>query len=214
LPWSERAPAPRRLLVVAAATATLAVVCITTLDPIVARLVTRFEAHPAWPFPTQVLEWIVLVPLWAWALTIGLCAGMVVTSIVPRLRASAPAWMFVAGVNVTSRFLTNLLKDATDRPRPYAWVTKQVESTFGEGGVSFPSGHVSLFASVIIPLVVLYPRLRPLLAVIVFVAAARVATSQHFLSDTLGAVTLVTLVTWLVGQAVRPLPAARPRASR
>jgi hypothetical protein len=112
---------------------------------------------------------------------------MLVTVSVKRLRVHAPAWMFVTGVHLVSRLTTNWFKDATGRLRPAEWLKQRTDETFGwEGGISFPSGHVVLFASLVIPLAVLYPRLRPLLAIAVFAALARIAVNAHFVSDAIG----------------------------
>jgi len=54
---------------------------------------------------------------------------------------------------------------------------------------------------------ILYPRTRPLLPLIAFVAVARIAVNAHFISDTLGGVSLVSLMAWAAGQGVRPLTA-------
>jgi membrane-associated phospholipid phosphatase len=76
-------------------------------------------------------------------------------------------------------------------------------------GVSFPSGHVVLFASVLVPLAVVAPRTRPLLLIVGYAMLARVVVHAHFASDVIAALTLVTLVAWACGWAIRPLPASR-----
>jgi membrane-associated phospholipid phosphatase len=53
-----------------------------------------------------------------------------------------------------------------------------------------------LFASIVVPLAVVYPRARPLLAIAVFAMTARVAVHAHFLSDVFGGFALVALLTW------------------
>ena len=74
---------------------------------------------------------------------------------------------------------------------------------FWRDGWSFPSGHVMLFASIVIPLVVVYPRTRPLLAIVAFVALARVAVNAHFVSDVFGGVALTAAITWLCARWLR-----------
>ncbi|MBA3463841.1 MAG: phosphatase PAP2 family protein, partial [Deltaproteobacteria bacterium] len=61
------------------------------------------------------------------------------------------------------------------------------------------------FASLVIPAIALAPRLWPLFSIVVFVCLARMVASAHYLSDVLGSISLVALVTWLCGYAIRPL---------
>jgi membrane-associated phospholipid phosphatase len=99
------------------------------------------------------------------------------------------------------------------RYRPHQWV-KIGGPTFGHigQGASFPSGHVTLFGGLILPLVIAVPRLRPLLLVIPFVMVARIAVMAHFLSDVLAGLALISFVAWacapLLG-ADHDAPAAR-----
>jgi membrane-associated phospholipid phosphatase len=205
LPWRERRAAPRTLLVIAAVSAIVSASCILVLDQPVARWLALYEPLALWDVGIEVLEWAVLLPVHKLALQLLLVTGMLVTVSVKRLRVHAPAWMFVTGVHLVSRLTTNWFKDATGRLRPAEWLEQRTDETFGwEGGISFPSGHVVLFASLVIPLAVLYPRLRPLLAIAVFAGLARIGVNAHFLSDTVGAITLVALWTWVVGWLVRP----------
>jgi membrane-associated phospholipid phosphatase len=137
-------------------------------------------------------------------------AGLLAMMLVPRWRVHAPAWMLVAGVHLVSRLTVNWIKDGTGRLRPSQWVTSPYDETFGhDQGISFPSGHVVLFASLVIPLVVVVPRLRwPALVVVVLISAGRIGVNAHFISDALGAITLVALWTWAVATLARPRPAS------
>jgi membrane-associated phospholipid phosphatase len=75
-----------------------------------------------------------------------------------------------------------------------------------EHGGSFPSGHITLIGSVIVPLAVIYPRARvPVLVFLGFVGCARIAVAAHWASDVLGGVALVALVTWVCAELVHPL---------
>jgi len=193
------------LLVVAAVSATISALCILLIDQPVARTIAQYEASPLWDLGIDALEWTILLPLHKLALPIALVVGMLVMVSVKPWRRHAPAWMFVAGVHLVSRLTTSWFKDGTGRLRPGSWQKQGGDETFGwAGGVSFPSGHVVLFASLIIPLIVVFPRLRPLLVVVGFVALARVAVNAHFVSDVIAAITLVSLWTWAVGGLVRP----------
>ena len=74
-----------------------------------------------------------------------------------------------------------------------------------DGGVAFPSGHVTLFASILIPLAIVAPRTRPLLAIIAYVMFARVVVNGHWLSDVVAGITLVALLAWILALLVRPI---------
>lgn len=205
---------PPWVLALAAATGALTVLCILVLDQPLARVLAPYQPPAFWNAGVDVLEWAILFPLWRYALPVALVVGMLATVGVERWRIHAPMWMFVAGVHLGSRLTVNWFKDATARLRPHQWLKTGTDETFGwEKGISFPSGHVVLFASIALPLAVLFPRSRPVLAiaavVVVFISAARIGVNEHFLSDTLGAITLVALWMLLVGSAVRPRQSSR-----
>ena len=203
--WSERRPASHVLLGVAAAGAASTALCIVAIDRPVARTLAAYEPSALWDRAVEILEWTLALPVWRFASSVALVVGMVVVMSVPRWRHHAQAWMVVAGTHVISRFLTGELKDATGRIRPPAWLAHGGDGeTFWRDGVAFPSGHVVLFASIVIPLAVVAPRTRPLLAIAAYMMAARVAVNAHWVSDAVGAITLVVLVTWALALAVRP----------
>jgi membrane-associated phospholipid phosphatase len=120
--------------------------------------------------------------------------------------------MFLASTHLVSILATRHLKELTQRVRPFKWVKEVAknpanDATFFEGGSAFPSGHGTLFCSMAIGLAVVFPRARvPLLGVVGFVMCARVGVNDHWASDVLASVTLVTVVAWLVGLVIRPLP--------
>lgn len=123
--------------------------------------------------------------------------------VVPRLRATARVWWFAAAVHVIARLLTNEGKELTGRLRPFQWVERG-GATFGEGGVSFPSGHASYYLGLVLPFAVAWPRIGlPLLIVPAFVAWSRVAVNAHFVADILASGALVSLLTWALAHAFR-----------
>lgn len=205
IPRVLRHPAPRWLLVVAAATVVPAAVCVPLVDRPVARAIAGYQPSTVWDDGIGLLEWTIGLPIWPLVSSCVVVAAMAATWAVRRWRYHAPAWTFVAGTHVVSRFLTSQIKDATGRLRPSEWLAHGEGATFFSGGISFPSGHVVLFASLALPIVVLSPRWWPLLVLVVFAGAARVAVGAHFLSDTLAAVTLTAAIAWAVGWLVRPL---------
>ena len=205
VPRSARLPAPRSLLVVAAITALITAACVVTIDQPIARWLGGYVSLELWGRTLDVLEWTLLLPLHAHASMFVLALGMLVTMAVPRWRSHATAWMYLAGVHIISRFAMTHLKVATGRLRPTEWLRQGGDTFWRDGGFSFPSGHVVLFASIVIPAVVIWPRTRPLLAIVGFVMVARVAVNAHFVSDVIGAIALVALIAWGLGGLIRPL---------
>jgi membrane-associated phospholipid phosphatase len=67
---------------------------------------------------------------------------------------------------------------------------------------------MTLFSSIVLPIVALYPRLRPLLVVLIFVGCARVMMSAHFVSDVVGGFALccaiAALSIWIARRVQRP----------
>jgi membrane-associated phospholipid phosphatase len=186
--------------------AALTPLAIVAIDRPVARLLAAYEPSPLWARGVEVLEWAIGYPLHPLALSFALVAAMLALAAVPRWRAYAPAAMFLAGTHVFVRFATGHLKDLTGRLRPSEWLARGGgDDTFFQGGVAFPSGHVTLFAGLALPIAILWPRARPVLAIAVFVAAARIAVNAHFVADALAGGALVALVAWAVGRGVRPL---------
>ncbi|MCW5806054.1 MAG: phosphatase PAP2 family protein [Deltaproteobacteria bacterium] len=201
-----RVPAPRGLLAIAGALAVLTAACVWTIDRPIARLIAAYEASGLWDRGIDGLEWVIGLPLFKLLSPVVLVAGMVITACVRRWRWQAPAWMFLAGTHLITRIVMIYGKEWTGRLRPNEWLKEGGEATFcREGGLSFPSGHVTLFGSLAIPLALLFPRARiPLVIVVAYVAAARVAVNAHFVSDTLGAITMVVATTWAMAWLVRP----------
>jgi membrane-associated phospholipid phosphatase len=214
-PWPTRRPPTPTVIAVAAAFAVVTLLGIALVDAPIARAIASYQPSKLWDGTITVLEYGLLLPVHKLALPILLVVGMLVFVVVRPLRAYAPAWMLIAGVHLVSRLTTNWIKDATGRFRPTEWIKNGGGDTFGwETGVAFPSGHVVLFASLLIPIVVITPKrwqrhaLAFAIVIVGFVAAARMAVGAHFLADTAGAITYAALWTYLIGLAVRPLPSA------
>ena len=208
---APRAAAPRVLLLIAAGAAVLMVLCMVALDEPVARWAATFEPETGWTRVIEKLEWLVLLPPFRWLGPVVLALGMLIAVAVPRWRGAAPAWMFMTATHLLGQLATNYLKMWTGRLRPTEWLANGGGDSFGwVTGFSFPSGHVAIFGSAIIPFVVLVPRAWPLLAIVAYAMVARVAVNAHFLSDVVGAIALICVLTWIFGWLIRPL---RPSAS-
>jgi len=197
----------RPLLVAAAITAALTAICIAVVDLPLAEALAPYAPSSAWDRGVDLLEVLLLLPLWKWASVAVLAGATVAAFAVPRWRAAAPAWLLVTATHLISRLAMGWIKDGTGRLRPSEW--HGGPTFFQPHGISFPSGHVVLFAGVLVPLAITCPRTRPLLAVVGFVMIARIAAHAHFASDVLGALTLVTLVAWGCGSMIRRLPGSR-----
>lgn len=199
---------PRSVIVAIGVSLALTALCIVAVDKPLARVLGEYIQSGFWDKAIEILEWTIGLPFFKLFAPVVLVTAMLVAMAVPRLRAYAPSLMVIAGTHVIVRFLTVRLKDATGRLRPGEWLAKGGDDTFFRDGIAFPSGHVALFASILIPLAIVAPRTRPLLVIVAFVSLARILVNAHWVSDALGAITLSALVAWVLAVLVRP------RASR
>jgi membrane-associated phospholipid phosphatase len=210
----------QRLLVVTAASAVLAVISGLFVDQPLARWIAGHEQSSLWNPVVKVLEYLAGISPWDWTVPIVLVGGALITLAVARWRHRAHAWMYIALVYLLARNLMGWGKTLSGRLRPHQWVHVG-GAMFGHRGegASFPSGHVTLFGGLIIPLVVAVPRLRLLLLVLPFIMVARIAVQAHFASDVFAGLALTTLVAWVCAPVltmqspVEPAAAAAP-ASR
>ncbi|MDB5360204.1 MAG: phosphatase family protein [Rhodospirillales bacterium] len=145
------------------------------------------------------LGWLVssgLAALGLWALAMRPQAG--------AMRERFLAWALVPGFIflsvLTSGLVANLIKILVGRTRPKLLFA---DGSFALTGLSFrsdhwsfPSGHVSNVAGLAAALTMLWPRHVAAYALFVaLIALSRIGTTQHFLSDTIGAAFIATLVT-------------------
>jgi len=201
----------RWLLYLALATASLAGIAMVTVDVPLARWVATYQTSWLWTGALDLLDHATGDQITRWSTTwivvslVAVAAGFART----YLRAA----LVLAGTHIAAPFITNQLKDLTDRLRPREWL-RYIEHYGGDlpiwghddVGVSFPSGHVTHYASLLIPLVVVFPRSRPLrvlaCVVITYVACARIGASAHWLSDTLGAITVTAVVAYALARGL------------
>jgi undecaprenyl-diphosphatase len=202
------------LLVLAVVSAMLAALGLLFLDVPLSQWVGAHEQSGAWAPIVTVLEYFAGITPWAWTAPVVLCAGVIATLAVARWRPHARAWMYVTVVYLLSRNLMGWGKTLTGRLRPHQWL-KLGGATFGHfgDGASFPSGHVVVFAGLLIPLAVVAPRTRPLLLVIPFIMLARIAVLAHFASDVLAGLALTALVAWACTPLLEPVRSPAPRAA-
>ncbi|MDQ3338863.1 MAG: phosphatase PAP2 family protein [Myxococcota bacterium] len=201
---SERHGPTRGEIIAIGACLALTAFCIVTIDRPLARVLGGYEQSGFWSKSVEMLEWTLGLPFFKLFAPVVLVVAMVTAMAVPRFRFAAPPLMVIAGTHLICRFLTNRIKDATGRLRPSEWLAKGGDETFFRDGIAFPSGHVVLFASILIPLAIVYPRTRPLLAIVAFVSLARILVNAHYVSDALGSVTLAGLAALALASLVRP----------
>jgi membrane-associated phospholipid phosphatase len=193
-----------QLLLVAAIASALTVLCIFTIDQPFARWLATRDTWPAvWDHGIDALEYAALIAPWKLAGACVLAGGVVLSLAVPPWRRFAPAWMLVGLTHLLARNVMMWGKFATGRLRPPEWLAHPGDTFFRDGGYSFPSGHVMLFASLALPIAIVWPRSRvPMFAIIAFPMIARVAVNAHFLSDVTGGLALTAGITWLCARAV------------
>lgn len=218
--WTARPPLYVLKAGVAFAVATA--LAILVLDAPLARWLAQWEPASFWGKLLTILEWpaglqldkrvYLIGPIelnaTRWAYALGLGAVTLISLVVPRFRPAARAWAFVFFTHLLARLAMVELKEGTERLRPSEWLAAGGGPTFWiKGGLSFPSGHVTYFLSLLLPAAVVFPRWRwPLLALVALVAACRVAENAHFASDVFGAVALVCLFCFAVAAALPPWP--------
>jgi membrane-associated phospholipid phosphatase len=192
---------PRRyLLAIALASMVITVIAVAWIDRPLALWIAAHDQSPWWDRIVKILEYPIGITPWTWTVPIVVVGGTLITLAVPSLRRQRHAWMYLAVVYLLTRNLTFFIKIFAGRYRPHQWVPIG-GPTFGHVGTgqSFPSGHVTAFAGLIVPIVVAVPRLRPLLVLIPFIMVARMAVQAHFLSDTLAVLAFTSLVAWACG---------------
>jgi membrane-associated phospholipid phosphatase len=198
---------------IAAVAMILTAACALTIDEPLARWIGSYETVHAWDRGISVLEYAAGIEPWKWTIVSVLAAGSAACLARPAWRHRAPAWLFVAGTYLLTRNLMSWIKLFTGRLRPVEWLGKGGAVWLRDDGFSFPSGHIVLFAGLVIPLAVVAPRAgRPLLAVVAFAMIARVAVDAHFVSDVLGGIAL-TCACAAVWEPVRRLRFDAPRVT-
>jgi membrane-associated phospholipid phosphatase len=194
----------QRLLQVALVSAILTALCIVTIDQPLARWLATRETYPdVWNQIIAILEYPLGIEPWKWTGICVLVAGSLATLLVPRLRPAASIVLMLALTHLLARNASLWVKTLTGRYRPPQWIKHGGDTFWHDGAHSFPSGHVLLFGSILVPLAIAYPRARPLLGILGFVMLARVAVNAHFVSDVLGGLACVAVFTWLSARLVR-----------
>ncbi|MCX5746209.1 MAG: phosphatase PAP2 family protein [Proteobacteria bacterium] len=199
-----RLPGPRWVLALAVGATLVTALAIGFVDRPLARWTAQYQPLAIWDRGIEGLEWTVGLPVWRFLSTAVVVIAMLATMIVPRWRRHAAGAILFAGTHVIGKYATNELKDVTGRLRPSEWLAYEkhypdMRTFFIPEGISFPSGHVAIFATLLVPLAIVVPRARPLAAIVIaFVMAARLAVNAHFLSDVTGGVALTALLAYVI----------------
>jgi len=198
-------PSPRRNWTIAGA-ATLLAIAISVLwidRPLALIFKAGDDRLTLW------FQWITQFGLgWGWLVISGLAAvGLWALSRRPQvgaIRERLVAWALVPAfvfLSVAiSGLVADLIKILLGRTRPKLFFA---DGSFGLTGLSFradhwsfPSGHVTNVAALAAALTMLWPRHVVAYGLFVaLVALSRIGLTQHFLSDTIGAAFIATLVT-------------------
>ncbi|HUS32284.1 MAG TPA: phosphatase PAP2 family protein [Kofleriaceae bacterium] len=196
----------KALLYTTAVAGVLAALCVLAIDQSFAKWISTRETYPdVWNTIIGYLEYPLGVEPNKWIGVYVLVAGAVLTLVVTPLRKYAHIWSLLALSHLLGRNMITWLKPPLGRWRPTEWLKHHASSDtfFHKAAYSFPSGHVILFASMIFPLALAYPKARPLLGVVLFAMVARVAVNAHFLGDVFGGLALSAIGTWACAVAVR-----------
>ena len=147
---------------------------------------------------TDVIEIIFGFPLSIYASGLAVLALAGALALHRRARSAARVMVWIALIQLTTRFAVDVLKPVFDRLRPHQAITDGFvhDRFFAAVGNSFPSGHAAHFWGFFFGLAFLFPKWwLPLLVVPVLVSAARVIANDHYLSDVLASAAVAALVT-------------------
>lgn len=166
--------------------ALVAVAGLFGLDAVVAQWTAGLsDGGTLWDWGTALLDLIALKEISTFLLGALLIVAAGLLLVIRAMRG--PGWLllYVGLVQFATTTVADLSKPQFGRLRPY-------EAMAGPGGMdswfvganSFPSGHTAFYAGLFFPLMLLFPRWAPLLAIApLFIAAARVLEHDHYLSD-------------------------------
>jgi membrane-associated phospholipid phosphatase len=211
----DRENISRAFLWIAIAAGMLTVVNVLFLDRPFGQLMAQYEPSPLWDRGIDALELGIGLDTLPWMSCLVLATTLLIAAAIPKTRVTVPALSFVTATHMIGQLLMGSIKEWTGRMRPLQWIKAGMPSTDWAWvkAYSFPSGHVAIFASLVVPVVALHPRrLWPLLVIPLYACCARLAVDAHWLSDVTGSISLVCGLAWMFGAIIRPLGRARARA--
>jgi membrane-associated phospholipid phosphatase len=154
------------------------------------------KAETIWDGGTALLDLVVLKNYSNFLLGFALLLAAGVLLVLRSTRDIGWPLLYVGAVQFASTVIADLAKPQLGRLRPFeAESNPGAADTWFVGANSFPSGHAAFYAGLFLPLMLLFPRWAALFAIPpLFIAAARVAEHDHYLSDVTASVTLAALM--------------------
>lgn len=131
-----------------------------------------------------------------------------------KRRHAGTILLYVGTVQFLATTIADLSKPLFGRLRPYEAAAQQVGDAWFAGANSFPSGHAAFYAGLVLPILMVAPRIGALLLPIpVLVAAQRVLSLDHYLSDVAVSLAMAAVITLALRRVVPELraPGATPR---
>src|SRR5918993_2057332 len=162
---------------------------VTGISPSLHEVVDRF---------TGAIEAVFGFPVSIYASGLVLVAVAGILALRPPLRCAARVMVWIALIQLTTRFAVDVLKPVFDRLRPHQAITDGLvyDRFFAAVGNSFPSGHAAHFWGFFFALAVVFPKhWLPLVVVPVLVSLARVMANDHYVSDVVASAAVAALVT-------------------
>lgn len=114
-------------------------------------------------------------------------------------------FFFAGSTFLLTRLVAGMLKNVFLRIRPHElFETGGPGATFYMDGSSFPSGHTAHFWGLFLPFFLLFPRARPVLAIVpLYIAFDRIFETDHYLSDVLFSAYLALLFALVCARVFR-----------
>ena len=166
------------------------------LDASVARWTVGLpDGGTVWDKGTALLDLIALKEISTFLLGFLLLCVAAVTVAIRRTRPTGWVLLYIGAVQFASTVIADLSKPLFGRLRPFEAAQQAGADTWFVGANSFPSGHTAFYAGLFLPLMLIFPRafwLWPL--PVLFIAAARVAEHDHYLSDVTASIALAALL--------------------
>jgi membrane-associated phospholipid phosphatase len=192
--------AQRRLIRVLWAIAALALLVTAAgllgLDQAVARWTAGMpDRGTIWDKGTALLDLVALKTISTFLLGFLLLVVAAVLVALRRTRRTGWVLLYLGAVQFAATVTADLSKPQLGRLRPFEAAQQSGGDTWFVGANSFPSGHEAFYAGLFLPLMLLFPRAAWLFAIPpLFVAAARVAEHDHYLSDVTASIALAALL--------------------
>ena len=165
--------------------ALLAAAGLLGVDFVLARWEARGLAEAVWERGTAWLDLVALKEISNFLLGAVLIVAAGALLILRATRRIGWPLLYVGLVQFLSTTIADLAKPQLGRLRPFEALDQSAGADLWfVGANSFPSGHAAFYAGLFFPLALLFPRWMALWAIPpVFVAAARLAQHDHYLSD-------------------------------